>query len=419
MRFRARTAIGAALILAAASVTVYAVGSANADPTVKTQTANREVFSEDGSITRKDVTYQVHDNRAQASDVHASKVTPIMDNGPTKDKLDLVVVGDGYTKDQMDTYEQHVRSKVDELFAVEPYKSYKNQFNVWMVDVESNESGVDNDPKGTMRDTALDMYFYCGDIDRLLCVNETKANQYAAQAPDVDQVLALANTSTYGGAGGGAATAAGGNESAGQIVVHELGHSIGGLADEYDYGEGDNYTGDEVPEPDVSIKDRKTQENEKVKWAQWMGQDTPDGGKIDVYDGARYWKHGIYRPSENSIMRELGREFNLPSREAMVAAFHDKAAVATPTVSTKKAVATGKTLGVKIPKVQGGHSVVWKIDGKTVKAATGKSKLDTGALNLASGKHKISVTVIDTTKWVRDKKLRSKYLTDSYTWTVG
>lgn len=422
MRFRPRTIIAAVAVLGTATAVAAFTIPASADDNGEQVTESHEVFSPNGDIDRKKVTREVKDDPAPRSTVRKAEVVPILDNGPTEEKLDIVVVGDGYTEADMATYEEHTRSKMDEVFAVEPFKSYKDQFNVWMVKVVSKESGVDHDPQGTLRDTALDMEFWCGDTERLLCVNTTKAKQYAAEAPDVDQVLALGNSTKYGGAGypsEDVGTSSGGNEQAGQVVVHEFGHSIGDLADEYTYGGGDTYTGPEVGEVNASIKDRATQESEKVKWHQWMGEETPDGGTIDTYDGCRYYEHGIFRPSDNSIMRELGREFNLPGREAMIGAFHDSAAVASPTVPTKQKVAVGEELGLELPDVHGDHTIEWKVDGKVVKSASGKTSLDTGGLKLDSGKHEVSVTVTDTTDWVRDEKLRADNLTDTFTWTVA
>ena len=410
-----RSAPLAVVVLAAAALA--APIPASADP-IDTITQNREVFSPDGTITRVDVTIPVNDSPAPAAQVRTAAVTPIIYNGPTDQKLDIVVVGDGYTAGELGVYAEHANSKIAELFSVEPYHSYADQFNVWMVDVVSNESGVDNDPLGVNRDTALDMYFYCGGLDRLLCVNETKANQYAAQAPDVDQVLALANTGTYGGAGGGVATSAGGNPSSGQIVVHELGHSIGGLADEYDYADGDTYTGPELFEPNVSIKDEATQQAEQVKWWQWMGQPTPDGGVIGTFDGARYWLHGIHRPSQDSIMRTLGREFNLVGREAMVAAFHDHAAVAGSSIPDGAVVTTEALPTVILPDTPGGHRIVWWVDGQEITGAAGETTLDPRLLDDIDDPHRIRATVVDTTDWVRDPVLRAQRLTVSFHWTL-
>lgn len=416
MRFRPRPLRTALAVTGTVALAAGLSTQALAEPAAATETVSHEVFSPDGTITRQDVTVEINDTPAPASTVAEAVVTPIIENGPSEEKFDIVVVGDGYTADELGTYDSHVRSKIDELFAVEPFTSYQSQFNVWKVDVVSNESGVDNDPLGTLRDTALDMYFYCGDLDRLLCVNETKANQYAAEAPDVDQVIALANSTTYGGAGGGVATSSGGHPDAGQIVVHELGHSIGGLADEYTYGSGDLYTGPEVPESNVSIYDRATQEAQQIKWHAWMGQESPDGGIVDTYDGGRYYESGIFRPTDNSIMRSLGREFNLPGREAMVAAFHNEAAVASTPYATADVVTLGTELSVTLPDLPSERSVTWSVDGRAVTGSSGETAFDTTGLEPGAV---VTVTVVDETDWVIDRQLRDELLTITFTWRLG
>ncbi|MET8759353.1 M64 family metallopeptidase [Lentzea sp. NPDC004782] len=284
----------------------------------------REVFNEDGSITQA-LTPKAPAERTTTGlrSLATANVTQIAgDDRPSSERFDLVFVGDGYTADDLATYAANVQSKWDELSAVEPFREYKYLFKVWRVDVISNESGVDHDPtKGVLKDTALDMGFWCQGRDpnteRLLCVNEAKAKEYAALAPEADQVIALGNTSKYGGAGGSVATAAGSNAQSGQIAVHELGHSIGGLADEYEYPYA-TYTGAEPREINV------TADPTGAKWGTYLGQDSPDGGVIAPVEGARYYKNGLYRPTANSIMRTLGREFNLIGRDAMIKAFKAK-----------------------------------------------------------------------------------------------
>lgn len=255
-------------------------------------------------------------------------MVPIQHTGPSERRFDLVIVGDGYTQADLPAYHQQAVSKWEELSAVEPFKSYKDSFNVWQINVISRESGVDGDPTmGIQRDTAMDMGFWCQGTaprtERLLCANENKVNQFAALAPEADQVIALGNSTKYGGAGGKVATSSGGNPQAGQIVVHELGHSIGGLADEYDFPYG-SYRGPELSEPNVTIRTRQEIEQGRVKWYQYLGKPSPDGGMIDAYEGARYHKRGIYRPTVNSVMRTLGREYNLPSRDALIQAIQAK-----------------------------------------------------------------------------------------------
>jgi hypothetical protein len=309
-------------VLPALSLALVAVAPAvsTADPGPVRELEWREVFSPDGTITRVEV--PVAQERPLAAAEVAAEVVPVQQTGAPDTRFDLVFVGDGYTAAELTTYSEHVASKWAELSAVEPFASYAGYFNVWRVDVVSPQSGVDHDPTlGESRDTTLDMGFFCQGNDpateRLLCVDQAKANQFAALAPQADQVIALGNTAKYGGAGGGVATAAGANWQAGQIAVHELGHSIGHLADEYDYPY-DTYTGFEPSEVNV------TKDPTGAKWSAHLGRPSPDGGVIGAYEGARYHLHGLYRPSQDSIMRTLGREFNSIGRDAMIAAFRTR-----------------------------------------------------------------------------------------------
>ncbi|MHC4430065.1 MAG: M64 family metallopeptidase, partial [Planctomycetota bacterium] len=202
-------------------------------------------------------------------------VVTILDNGPPEDRIDFVYVGDGYLETELGLYAVHAQNELDDLLGQEPFFTYRNYFNAHLVDVVSNESGVDNDPvPGIERDTALDMGFWCSGIERLLCVNVSKAYQHANLAPGVDQVVAVANSTKYGGAGyttSDLATFSGGNASAAEIAIHELGHSLGDLADEYDYGDGAVYNGPEPDDPNVSILDHDAMAQAGTKWAVWLG----------------------------------------------------------------------------------------------------------------------------------------------------
>ena len=218
-----------------AAILVVASGSAQAAPPEREW---REVFSADGTITRmhlpKDAaTARISTQNLTAAAAVSASVVAIQNTGPSNARFDLVIVGDGYTASQMGTLHQHAEAMWNSIAATDPWGKYRGSINVWLVEVISNQSGVDNDPtQGINRDTALDMYFWCDGIERLLCLNEAKAQQYANLAPGVDAIVAVGNSTKYGGAGyPSLATAAGGNDRAGRIVLHELGHSVGGLAD--------------------------------------------------------------------------------------------------------------------------------------------------------------------------------------------
>ncbi|MCZ7417103.1 MULTISPECIES: M64 family metallopeptidase [unclassified Streptomyces] len=309
---RRRSALLALAALCAAPLAALPSGAAVAGPPPRGEW--REVFSPDGSLTRVHIPVraeQAPDAREREAAATA-EVIPIRETGPSDRRFDVVVVGDGYTAEESATLRRHAEEKWAEIAATAPWNRYVDGVNVWLVNVVSRESGVDHDPQwGVYRDTALDMHFFCGGTERLLCLNESKAQAYAAQAPDADAVIAVGNTTKYGGAGyPSLATVAGGNAQAGRIAIHELGHSVGGLADEY-YTPGTTYTGGEPSAPNV------TRSPNGAKWSDYHGRTTPDGGVIGAFQGAHYHEYGIYRPSQDSLMRNINKPFNLVGLDVM------------------------------------------------------------------------------------------------------
>ena len=166
--------------------------------------------------------------------------------------------------------------EIVELFETEPFGRYEDVIAIHRVDVVSSESGVDNDPvEGIDRDTELDMQYWCGGTERALCVNIGKAYSYAQNAPDVDQVVALANSSKYGGAAYPSSNIS--TSSADtyiftpDIVKHELGHALGNLADEYSTGGPTDWPGGEPSAQNVSTLDADSMRAQGAKWADWLG----------------------------------------------------------------------------------------------------------------------------------------------------
>ncbi|MEU6120615.1 M64 family metallopeptidase [Streptomyces sp. NPDC047123] len=354
-------------------------------------------------------------------------VVPIVAAGPTGSKLDVVFIGDGYTAAQQEDFHADVRAKWAKISAVEPYASYKDLFNVWAVDAVSRESGVSNDPaEGTAKDTALGSAFFCDGIERLLCVDTTKVESYASKAADPDLVIVLANSTKYGGAGynditspsgyDGIATASSDNAQSDQVAVHETGHSLGKLADEYWYDEYGTYTGAEPWESNTSKLTADQLTAQQKKWYRWIGRTSPDGGTVGAYEGGGYYPRGLYRPTADSIMRTLGREFNLPGREAMIAGFHRHASVVTARTATDRAVRRDAEVRVRVAD---GVRLRWSVDGREVGRARGKSVVSPRALGVpADGRtHTLTVRATDPTDAVRDPQLRT-LLTDRLSWRV-
>ncbi|WAL99772.1 M64 family metallopeptidase [Streptomyces sp. Je 1-369] len=430
-----RVALATGIALAAAATAAGPVGTAAAanpapEPTAAAQSQRVEYFTgPDAHPRHTDVPASPALSSSEREKIKGDgDVVPIVQAGPTGTKLDVVFIGDGYTASQQEDFHADVRAKWAKVSAVEPYASYKSLFNVWAVDAVSRQSGVSNDPtNGTVKDTALGSAFFCDGIERLLCVDTNKVETYAKKAADPDLVIVLANSTKYGGAGynditspsgyDGIATASSDNAQSDQVVVHETGHSLGKLADEYWYEEYGTYTGAEPWESNISKLTAAQLTAQKKKWYRWIGQASPDGGKVGAYEGGGYYPRGLYRPTADSIMRTLGREFNLPGREAMIAGFHRHASVVTAETPTDRAVRRDDKVRVRAAD---GIKLRWSVDGREVRRARGDLVVTPRSLGVpADGRtHELTVRATDPTDAVRAPDLRA-LLTDSLTWRVG
>ncbi|WP_406397991.1 M64 family metallopeptidase [Streptomyces sp. NBC_00879] len=361
-----------------------------------------------------------------AEEAADGEVTKLVDNGSTADRLDIVVIGDGYTAAEIAQFHIDAKEKWAEMAAVEPYTTYQGLFNVWAVDAVSNQSGVSGDPgKDTVRDTALGSYFWCDDIERLLCIDQAKVDGYVAKAPEADLVLVLANSAKYGGAGynersaslgyEGISTASAGNDKSGQVAIHETGHSLGKLADEYyypGYPGYEQYTGAEPAEPNISTLAADDMSGQGAKWHRWLGEQSPDGGTVGTYEGGGYYVKGLYRPTDNSLMRILGKPFNLPGVEAMIAGFYRHARVVTAVTPTAPTLRAGNTAKIAVPRLAAadGHQlrIRWYLDGRELRFFEGRKQIRVSELAprlIDRRTHSLSVTAEDRTPSVRDPEI--------------
>lgn len=337
----------------------------------------------------------------------------VIDSGPSENRIDIVVVGDGYTQSELANYQIHVNNILSGYFAQEPLASYINFFNVHRVDVISAESGVDEPDYNIYRNTALDMSYNCGGTPRLLCIDTTKAWSAASVAPDADQILALANSTRYGGAGyTDLATMAGNNSESVELALHEFGHSFGKLADEYDYGGNTTYTGPEPSQINVSIYNAQQQATLQTKWYRWLY--LPN---VDTYEGAYYCKYGIYRPTDNSKMRSLDRPFEEVNVEQFIFKIYENVSIiddSTPLSDEPITDCTDFNV-VPVEPTPNTIGIQWYIDGQPVSGANAK----TFSADISSvGLHEVSVTVTDNTPKVRNETKRNQLMTKSLQWQV-
>ncbi len=327
--------------------------------------------------------------------------------GFVPNRVDLVFVGDGYQAQQLDLYHQHVDACVARLFATPPLREYASYFNVHRVDVVSVDSGVDNAPTlGVQKDTAMHMNYWCNGIERLLCISTQDAAAYAANAPDVDIIAALAKNQKYGGAGfpvHGIGTTAGGHPQGAHILVHELGHGFADLGDEYYFGDGSVYPQAEHYRANLSTQGAQQMAQSGTKWAPWLGSDgAPFDGPVGTYEGASQYQFGLNRPSPNSLMRNHLRPFNGPSAEALLVQIHGLVDTIDSSSEPNLIYDEHATLWVS-PMAPSDHAldIQWLLFDEELPGATGET-LDLCTLNLAAGWHQVKVRVTDPTLWVRD-----------------
>ncbi|MEU8380284.1 M64 family metallopeptidase, partial [Streptosporangium sp. NPDC048865] len=268
---------------------------------------------------------------AGAAVVGSATVVPLQVTGAPDRRFNLIVMGDGYTEDEQSAFAADTDRQLNVMWSIEPYKSYRNYFNVYRVDIVSGESGIGCDPDlaAGRKNTPLSMAFWGGcnpaSVQRLITMSNSAANTYANLVTGTSganrQILALANSGTYGGAGGAYATSSGHNSMSALIAPHEIGHSLGGLQDEYTYYtrgvEGGAYTGGEPGSVHHTLLTEQEMRDQRKKWWRWLGEPSEAGGVIGRHEGGLYFGKGVWRPSEHSIMRTLGYYYDQVSREVM------------------------------------------------------------------------------------------------------
>lgn len=287
------------------------------------------------------------------------KVSALMKNGAPSNKVDIVIVGDGYTKEEMAQFRKDAKKYNDILFGTEPFKSRKNDFNVWIVEVPSPESGISKPDKDIWKNNALGSRYYSFKSPRYILTENNKALRDAAGLVPYDYVNIIINDNRYGGGGiynlytttymrpDNANVA----WQIGYVYVHEFGHSFAGLGDEYyssSVGYDDFYSAgvepwernvtalldvddlkwksfmkEKIPLPtpwEKEAYDHQAQQRSKldrlaadyyekrepfIKEQHRILNESKYFGKIGAFEGAGYLSKGLYRPAVTCIMFSL------------------------------------------------------------------------------------------------------------------
>ncbi|MDI6766742.1 MAG: M64 family metallopeptidase [Bacteroidota bacterium] len=289
----------------------------------------------------------------------AYKVVPLMKSGDSHEKVDKVIVGDGYRKEDMEKFRKDAKHFNDVMFSTSPFKERKKDFNVWTIEVASQDSGIDKPDKNIWKNTALGAMYNTFGSPRYILTEDNKSLRDICAAAPYDFVNILINDNRYGGGGiynlytttFTRGDAPGMDWQMDYVYVHEFGHSFGGLGDEY-YSSQVSYVdmyqkGVEPWEPNLTaLVDKKN-----LKWKYLMEEGTPlptpweksqydslgrlrakldrlapdyyekrkplydaeqnilkttkYAGKVGAFEGAGYVSEGIYRPSVDCRMFSL------------------------------------------------------------------------------------------------------------------
>jgi hypothetical protein len=160
---------------------------------------------------------------------------PIKVSGPSPQKVDLLILGDGYTKADMKKFEADAKRLAQHLFEVSPFKERANDFNVWAMAVPTQEPGVTRPSTGVYHESPLGTRYDVFGSERYVLALDNRALRDIAQYAPYEFIEILVNNETYGGGGifGQFSTAAASNAWANYLFVHEFAHHFAGLADEY------------------------------------------------------------------------------------------------------------------------------------------------------------------------------------------
>jgi hypothetical protein len=236
----------------------------------------------------------------------------IFKNGKPENKVDIVILAEGYTVDEMGKFTEDARRVTNYLFEEEPFKSEKNKFNVRALFTPSLESGTDIPGEEVYKNTFFNSNFYTFDVPRYLTTTDMKNVYDAASNVPYDHIYVLVNTEKYGGGGfyNFLSVCSADNDRTKTVFTHEFGHGFAGLGDEYYTSEVayENYYNLEIEpwEPNLT-----TLVDFEAKWKAEIDKSIPAPTPrnpeyttaVGAFEGGGYIEKGIYSPFMDCRMK--------------------------------------------------------------------------------------------------------------------
>ena len=270
------------------------------------QTYTSSDYSQDGQVTR----------------IHSATVGK---------GIDVVFVGDAFADKDQDLFNKYVELGKEAFFTEEPFRSTKDRFNIYRIGSVSKNGIITQEGGDTKFSAQFEQGTYVGGDNNLV-------NSFVkASIPSVDLtktiIFVIINKAKYAGtchmysnnqAVCYVPLCRNENEYAQTLRREGCGHGFGKLADEYFYDSMGRIPDDKVSE----LKKWKgfaygfyenvdlTSDPNTILWSKFIS-DSRYSGKVSVYEGGYTYPYGVYRPTDNSIMRYNTGGFNAPSREAI------------------------------------------------------------------------------------------------------
>ena len=264
-----------------------------------------------------------------------SKIAPlpytyIHKGGDSKECIDVAIVAEGYTSEEMELFMEDAKITAEEILSYEPFKSHRDKFNFIAVASPSKDSNVSVPQQEAWRSTAVGSNFMTFYMARYLTSGNVYAMYDIVTNIPCEHFVILANTDTYGGGGiyNSYTLTTAHHRDFRPVVVHEFGHSFAGLGDEYFYDNDDDNDNmhslkHEPWEPNIT-----TMVDFDSKWADMIAEGveiptavTPERTAnyvVGAYEGGGYLSKGIFRPTDVCRMRNNTAERFCPVCERAI-----------------------------------------------------------------------------------------------------
>jgi hypothetical protein len=238
----------------------------------------------------------------------------VLNSGDPSVKVDIVIIPEGYTEDEIDSFKKDCERFAGYLFNSSPFRENKNKFNIWGIEAPSAESGTDIPKEDVWKKTLVNSSFYTFDLERYVMSYDNKSIRNVASNAPYDQIYVLVNSDKYGGGSiyNHYSMCVSKNKYSEFTFVHEFGHGFTSLADEY-------YTSDVAYQDFYPLDVEPTDPNLTTlvdfdsKWKNLVEEGTPIPtpdtdefkNKVGAFEGGGYIEKGIYRPAHDCTMKSI------------------------------------------------------------------------------------------------------------------